>query len=184
LALATVYGTVRQSGGHIWVYSEPGHGTTFKIYLPRTEAHETAAVALPRQLSRLTMEHAIVLLVEDEQVVRDMVVVALERRGYRVLPVHSAEAAIEILGRPETVVDLIVSDVIMPGMGGPELLEQVRLLRPGLPAILMSGHTALTTEQRPIALGVTVLEKPFTGEGLDEAIREVLSNAGRSRWPL
>jgi signal transduction histidine kinase/CheY-like chemotaxis protein len=182
LGLATVYGTVRQSGGHIWVYSEPGRGTSFKIYLPRSEAARATEAPPPAALPRpnpsvpSSRKNTTVLLVEDEQVVRDMVVAALQRRGYSVLPVASAEAAIELLGRPDTAVDLMLSDVVMPGMSGPELVAKIWQARPELPAIFMSGYTGLTIERGQIPDGVTVLEKPFTGERLDEAIREAISN--------
>jgi len=176
LGLATVYGTIRQSGGHIWVYSEPGHGTTFKIYLPRTDAPLTSDVAVERAPLEAMTEHPSVLLVEDEQLVRDMIGPALERRGYRVVAVPSAEAAIEVLAQRDADVDVILSDVVMPGMSGPELLEQVWQSRPGLPAVFMSGYTALTLERRPIPEGVTLLEKPFTSERLDEAIRQALAD--------
>ena len=185
LGLATVYGTVRQSGGHIWVYSEPGRGTSFKIYLPRSEAAVTteappqAALSRPVPIAASASKDTTVLLVEDEQVVRDMVVAALERRGYGVLPVASAEAAIDLLGRPDAVVDLMLSDVVMPGMSGPELVAQVWRARPELPTIFMSGYTGLTMERGQIPDGVTVLEKPFTGDRLEEAIREALSRVDR-----
>jgi signal transduction histidine kinase/ActR/RegA family two-component response regulator len=181
LGLATVYGTVRQSGGHIWVYSEPGRGTTFKIYLPRSEAtgvtETPPPAAQPRALPAPPSDRkgTTILLVEDEQVVRDMVVAALQRRGYSVLPVASAEAAIELLGRPDAAVDLMLSDIVMPGLSGPELVAQVWQARPDLPTIFMSGYTGMTIERGQIPDGVTVLEKPFTSERLDEAIREALS---------
>jgi signal transduction histidine kinase/CheY-like chemotaxis protein len=181
LGLATVYGTVRQSGGHIWVYSEPGRGTSFKIYLPRSEAARatdapSAAPSRPLLDMPSSPRDTTVLLVEDEQVVRDMIVAALQRRGYRVLPVASAEAAIDLIGRSDAVVDLMLSDVVMPGMSGPELVAQVWQIRPELPTIFMSGYTGLTIERGGIPDGVTVLEKPFTGERLEEAIREALAS--------
>jgi two-component system cell cycle sensor histidine kinase/response regulator CckA len=118
-----------------------------------------------------------ILLVEDEHVVRDMIRLGLERRGYRVAAAASAEAAIEFLGVPDAEVDLLLSDVVMPGMDGPALLEHVRLTRPGLPAIFMSAYAASAIERPPIPDGVILLEKPFTGARLDEAIRKVLAEA-------
>jgi CheY-like chemotaxis protein len=177
LGLATVYGTVRQSGGHIWVYSEPDAGTTFKIYLPRSLGPaESEPAQVPQALS-VREERATVLLVEDEQVVRDMVIAALERRGYEVVAVASAEAAIELLENEALAIDLMLSDVVMPGMSGPQLVDYVWRTRPGLPTIFMSGYTALAIDHRPIPEGVILLEKPFTSERLDEAIRETLANA-------
>jgi CheY-like chemotaxis protein len=185
LGLATVYGTVRQSGGHIWVYSEPGRGTTFKIYLPRSEATDTEARTVnapPRPIRSLpsTNAHPTILVVEDEQVVRDMVVAALQRRGYVVLPVSSAESAIELLAQPDATVDVMLSDVVMPGMSGPELVAHVWQTRPNLPTIFMSGYTGSTIERGQIPDDVTILEKPFTSDRLDEAIRETLASHDRS----
>jgi two-component system cell cycle sensor histidine kinase/response regulator CckA len=178
LGLATVYGTVRQSGGYIWVYSEPGHGTSFKIYFPRATGQVVAEPATPPEpLAPAAVSRARILLVEDEQVVRDMVRLALERRGYRVMSAASAERALDVLVRTNEEIDLLLSDVVMPGMDGPTLLEQVWLSRPGLPAIFMSGYTAGAMERRPIPDGLTLLEKPFTAAKLDEAIRRVLTRA-------
>jgi signal transduction histidine kinase/CheY-like chemotaxis protein len=178
LGLATVYGTVRQSGGNIWVYSEPDQGTSFKIYLPRTDrVAEGAEPVAP--VGRSTGRHdETVLLAEDEALVRKFLVTAIERAGYVVVAVASAEAAIEYLARPETAVGVIVTDVVMPGMSGPELIEEVWRTRPGLPAIFMSGYTAAAMEQRTIPDGVALLEKPFTSEQLQAALDAAL---GRSR---
>jgi two-component system, cell cycle sensor histidine kinase and response regulator CckA len=175
LGLATVYGTIRQSGGYIWVYSEPGQGTSFKIYFPRAIGRVVApAAAPPEPPSPAAPSRARILLVEDEQVVRDMVRLALERRGYRVMSVGSAERALDVLLHTNEDIDLLLSDVVMPGMDGPTLLEHVWQKRPGLLAIFMSGYTAGAMERRPIPDGMTLLEKPFTAAKLDETIRQVL----------
>jgi CheY-like chemotaxis protein len=178
LGLATVYGTVRQSGGNIWVYSEPDHGTSFKIYLPRTDrAAEVAEPVTPVARSSGRRD-ATVLLAEDEDLVRRFLVMAIERAAYEVVAVPSAEAALEYLAQPDAHVGVLVADVVMPGMSGPELLEEVWRTRPGLPAIFMSGYTAATMEQRTIPDGVALLEKPFTSEQLQAALDAAL---GRSR---
>jgi signal transduction histidine kinase len=173
LGLATVYGTVRQSGGHIWVYSEPRQGTTFKVYLPRAAgpSPELAAITA-RAEARGGSE--LVLVAEDEDYVRAMIVQALERRGYEVLAVESGEAALEALADRGAAVGVLLSDMVMPGIGGLELVEQARALRPDLRAIVMSGYTATQMDQRQLPADVTFLEKPFTLARLDEAIREVL----------
>ena len=171
LGLASVYGTIRQSGGHIWVYSEPGHGTTFKLYLPRTEDGATPVVAAtvaaePRR------GHEVVLVAEDEELVRTMVVYALRQRGYTVVAVTTGEEALTVIAERGHELGVLLTDVIMPGISGIELLERARQARPDLRAIFMSGYTALTMDHRKPPPGVTFLEKPFTLARLDEAIRE------------
>jgi len=174
LGLATVYGTVHQSGGYVWVYSEPGQGTTFKIYLPRTtqpgdvDAEPTAPNPQPRP------KHETILVAEDEAVVREMVVAALERLGYRVMAASTGEEAVRLIDRLGDEIDLLLSDVVMPGMSGPDLLDRARRTRPDLRAIFMSGYTALTIG-RPIQPGVTLLEKPFSGSRLGEVVRDTLA---------
>ena len=172
LGLASVYGTVRQSGGHIWVYSEPGQGTTFKVYLPRAEGVAAAPAVAPRPEPNVT--HELILVAEDEAYVRTMIVQALERRGHTVLAVETGEAALEAIENRGGEIGLLLTDMVMPGIGGLELLEQARAVRPELRAIVMSGYTALQLDQRPLPADVTFLEKPFTLVRLDEAIREVL----------
>lgn len=120
-----------------------------------------------------------ILLVEDEQVVRDMIKLALERLGYRVTAVALAEAALNYLERPDVDIDLLLSDVVLPGLDGPALLEEVRRTRPGLPAIFISGYTAAAPERRPVPDDVPLLEKPFTGARLGETIRAVLAESRR-----
>jgi two-component system, cell cycle sensor histidine kinase and response regulator CckA len=180
LGLATVYGTVRQSGGHIWVYSEPGQGTTFKIYLPRAEAVLPAEGDVATPVRPLVAATATVLLVEDEAIVRDMMVIVLERRGYRVVAVSSGEAALEVLASIDATIDVLLTDVVMPGMDGLELFERLATIRPALPAVFMSGYTAMTLQRRPIPDGAEVLEKPFTAARLDETIRAALGGAADS----
>jgi signal transduction histidine kinase/CheY-like chemotaxis protein len=181
LGLATVYGTVRQSGGHIWVYSEPDRGTSFKIYLPRTDQETSVAAAPAPDQERTIQRDETVLLAEDEELVRTFLIAALERAGHQVVAVASAEAALEYLSRPDARVGVIVSDVVMPGMSGPELLEEVWRTMPGLPAVLMSGYTAAAMEQRPLPDQAVLLEKPFTGEQLEVAISAALAGATGNR---
>jgi two-component system, cell cycle sensor histidine kinase and response regulator CckA len=176
LGLATVYGTVRQSGGYVWVYSEPGEGTTFKVYLPRTTEPGDVETERPSPGPQPRPQHETILVAEDEAVVREMVVAALERLGYRVMAASTGEEAVRLIDRLGDEIDLLLSDVVMPGMSGPDLLDRARRTRPELRAIFMSGYTALTIG-RPIQAGVTLLEKPFSGARLGEVVRETL--AGR-----
>jgi two-component system cell cycle sensor histidine kinase/response regulator CckA len=176
LGLSTVYGTVHQSGGYVWVYSEPGHGTTFKVYLPRTSQSGDAEIEAATPTPQPKAQHETILVAEDEAVVREMVVAALERLGYRVMAASTGEEAVRLIDRLGEEIDLLLSDVVMPGMSGPDLLDRARRTRPELRAIFMSGYTALTIG-RPIQSGVTLLEKPFSGARLGEVVREIL--AGR-----
>jgi CheY-like chemotaxis protein len=178
--LATVYGTVRQSGGHIWVYSEPGQGTTFKIYLPRTEADAAAvADARPRRIEAGSGPRR-VLLAEDEDLVRQFVIAALERAGHAVVSVASGDEALAYLADPGATVDLLISDVVMPGLSGPELLQRVWETRPNLPAVFMSGYTAGALVGRSMPAGTILLEKPFTGDDLEAAIATVMRDDGEA----
>ncbi len=178
LGLATVYGTVKQSGGYIWVYSEIGRGTTFKVYLPRTDSEVEPVLGDAPPPSRVASRgHETILVAEDEAVVREMVTAALERLGYRVVVASTGEEAVRLIDRLGDEIDLLLSDVVMPGMSGPDLFDRARRTRPDLRAIFMSGYTALSMG-RPIPEGVTLLEKPFSGARLDEVVRETLA-AGR-----
>jgi len=118
--------------------------------------------------------HETILVAEDEAVVRDMVVLALEHAGYRVVAASTGEEAVRLIDRMGEEIDLLLSDVIMPGMSGPDLYDRARRTRPGLKAIFMSGYSALDIG-RPIPEGITLLEKPFTSARLNEAVRETLS---------
>jgi len=122
--------------------------------------------------------HGTILVAEDEAVVREMVVAALERLGYRVMAASTGEEAVRLIDRLGDEIDLLLSDVVMPGMSGPDLLDRARRTRPELRAIFMSGYTALTIG-RPIQAGVTLLEKPFSGARLGEVVRETLAAEDR-----
>jgi PAS domain S-box-containing protein len=175
LGLATVYGTVKQSGGYIWVYSEPGLGTTFKVYLPWTtdEAASAAGEPAPPPPAQVRA-HETILVAEDEAVVREMVVASLERLGYRVVAASTGEEAVRLIDRLGDEIDLLLSDVVMPGMSGPDLYDRARRTRPDLRAVFMSGYTSLSMG-RPIPDGVTLLEKPFSAARLDQVVRDTLT---------
>ena len=175
LGLATVYGTVKQSGGYIWVYSEPDHGTTFKVYLPSTDEPDAPApTEEPAPVGTRQPGHETILVAEDEAVVRERVVASLERLGYRVVAASTGEEAVRLIDRLGDEIDLLLSDVVMPGMSGPDLYDRARRTRPDLRAVFMSGYTALSMG-RPIPDGITLLEKPFSAARLDQVVRETLS---------
>jgi hypothetical protein len=178
LGLATIYGIVRQSGGHIWLYSEPGIGSTFKLFFPRAEAdvdRDEPAPATP------DLGTGTILLVEDEDAVRDIVRRILERAGYRVVAAPDAPAALEIVrGRGEQIAAL-VSDVVMPGLMGTELADFVRRERPEIGIVLLSGYTAETLDLADLlARGARFLSKPFAPDALIREVAEAIAAATRS----
>lgn len=178
LGLATVYGIVKQSGGGIYVYSEPGQGTVFKIYFPRVDeaAQPVAAPAAPRGAAAGTET---VLVVEDDEMVRKFVQRALAEAGYQVLAARDPAAAVELCERHASPIHLILSDVVMPQMHGPELMKKLTLLRPQARVIFMSGYTDTAVAHRDlVASGVPFLQKPLAPGVLTRKVREVLDAAG------
>jgi PAS domain S-box-containing protein len=177
LGLSTVYGIVKQSGGYIWVYSEVGQGTSFKVYLPRYAGSDEREVrrdtgARPEAHTR----GARILVVEDDNSVRASIRKLLARQGYHVLEAPSAEHALTLLGHLSQPVDLVISDMVMPKMSGLELRERLRQGHPGLPVLLMSGYSeeAITRLGRHQDLG-PVIEKPFTLHSMLQTIRQALT---------
>jgi two-component system, cell cycle sensor histidine kinase and response regulator CckA len=178
LGLSTVYGIVKQSGGHIWVYSEPGRGSTFKLYFPPN--YGAAQTTEPERILPPALgSGATILLVEDERPVRSTVRRLLERHGYKVLEAANGRDALSLLAARDGEIDLVLSDMVMPGMGGVELANRVRAQTPKLPVLLMTGYTeeAITRAgDRPI--DEHIIEKPFTLHTMLERVRWALAANG------
>jgi PAS domain S-box-containing protein len=173
LGLAVVDGIVKQSGGRIDVYSEQGVGTTFKVYLPASNRQDAAdATASDGRPPRGTET---VLLVEDEPAVREMTQAALQRHGYTVLPASSGPEALRIARANHGVINVVLTDVVMPGMSGPQLVEQLREEHPQLAALFMSGYTSDAVLRHGIETGeADFLQKPFSTAALAAKLRQVL----------
>jgi CheY-like chemotaxis protein len=173
LGLSIVYGIVRQSGGVVKVSSEPGQGSTIKVYLPRVEADEPAAE--PEQPLR---GEETVLVVEDEDSVRELVRYILEEHGHAVLTARHGRDALMIAERYERPIDLLVTDVVMPEMGGGELVERLTARRPNLKVLYISGYTNDEVLRRGVqGAGTGFLHKPFSADTLMLRVREVLKAA-------
>ena len=173
LGLANVYAIVKQAGGHIWVYSEPGRGTTFRIYLLCADhklgsAREAEAEALPPRREGTT-----ILLVEDDEVMRSLTRQMLEEHGYRVVEAEDGKVALERVGADHEI-DLTLTDVVMRGMSGPELVLRLTESHPEMKILYMSGYTGELLSDRKISTGVALLEKPFTRMSLLKTLHAAL----------
>jgi CheY-like chemotaxis protein len=171
LGLSTVYGIVKQSGGYVMVQSEKGHGTTFNIYLPRVDAStERDVVQAPRAAAGGSET---VLLVEDEESVRQLVRETLQAKGYKVVEAENGEAGVARAAEHQGKIDMVITDVVMPGMGGRELVKRLAETRPETKVLYLSGYTEDAIEGT-LESGTAFLQKPFTLQNLSRKVREVL----------
>lgn len=177
LGLSTCYGIIRQAHGFIWVYSEPGQGTTFKVYLPRVMAAKDVEVVAPVPAAIGGSET--ILLAEDNEQVRRLAVRTLQELGYRVVACNSAEEALESMG--ELTIDLLITDVILPGLNGKALAERVTEAQPNVRVLFMSGYSEnAIVHHGVLEEGVELLQKPFSPPDLARRVREILERE-RSR---
>jgi PAS domain S-box-containing protein len=178
LGLSTVYGIVRQSSGHVWVYSEPGHGTCFRIYLPQAEPAAGASSTVPavtKEPVRPGSGTETLLIVEDERAVRELTRHVLGLHGYRTLDAANGSEALAVAAAHDGPIDLLVTDVVMPGMSGPELAAKLQTARPETAVLFVSGYTSHAAVRGEILQeGSDFLQKPFTPTDLAATVRKIL----------
>ncbi|MCK4620340.1 MAG: response regulator, partial [Desulfobacterales bacterium] len=174
LGLSTVYGIVKQSNGFVWVYSEPGKGTTFKVYLPKVKGDAEPEEKEQTSVAELGGSET-VLIVEDDYGLRKFAQEVLLRHGYRVLDAENGEDALKVGKEHDGQIDLMITDVVMPKMGGKEAAERLQPLYPQMKVIYMSGYTDNAIVRHGVLEpGLNFFEKPFTPEGLARKVREAL----------
>jgi len=179
LGLSTVYGIVQQSGGHIWVYSEPGQGTTFKIYLPRVSQTTTSDKLDHEAVKRTFLPRGTetILLVEDEVAVRTLALRVLKRQGYTVLDAANGVEALEVVDRHQGQINLLLTDTVMPKMGGQELAQKFKEIQPQTRVLFTSGYSDKNQEiDKLVKSGVGFIQKPFSAVGLAQKVREILDD--------
>jgi PAS domain S-box-containing protein len=176
MGLSTVYGIVKQSGGYIWVYSEPGQGTSFKVYFPQV-GDAAASDASRTQLPELARGSETILVVEDEETVRHLILAVLRRRGYQTLEARQAQEALEFAEKHPGPIHVMLTDVVMPKMSGRELANQLATLRPEAKILFMSGYaTNAIIHHGVLDPGTAFLQKPFTPDALVRKIRQILDD--------
>jgi CheY-like chemotaxis protein len=174
--MSTVYGIVKQSGGDIWVYSEPGVGTTFKIYFPRaTEPIEVNEIARPTPPRRCGNET--ILLVEDSAPLRQLTREILSREGYAILEAADGLQALELFKQFDGNIHLLMTDIVMPKLRGTELVAKITQERPDLAVVFLSGYTEEAVSRLPGQVRISILEKPFTADALLRTVRQALDDA-------
>ena len=174
LGLATVYGIVQQSGGHVWVYSEPGRGTTFKVYLPCADEKTGLALEPEGQVSIRRGEGTTILLVEDDPLMRRLSTQTLAAQGYSVIDAEDGKTALAQAAANPGRIDLVLTDVVMQGMSGPELVLRLMDSHPETRFLYMSGYTGELVVDHGLSEGIPLLEKPFTRAALLGAIQSAL----------
>jgi len=174
LGLATVYGIVKQSGGHVWVYSEPGHGTTFKIYLPSADHKLGTAQESRTEVLPVRREGVTILVAEDDAIMRRLTRKMLEEHGYKVLEAEDGVSALKVIGSDDASIDLILTDVVMKGMNGPELVLRLIDSHPKIKVVYMSGYTGELVMHQGLDGSIRLLEKPFTRADLLKTIDAAL----------
>ena len=177
LGLPTVYGIVRQNGGFIWVYSETGQGTTFKFFLPRFSGDGAGAGEERQPEMEYLRGSETILLVEDDDMLRTLAVNVLRQYGYEVLEARAGDEAMSLFERCQGAVALALSDVVMPGLSGPELAARLQARRPETKVLLMSGYADDVIHRYGfLAVDLPLIEKPFSVEGLLSKVRQVLDS--------
>jgi CheY-like chemotaxis protein len=175
LGLATVYGIVKQSGGYIWTYSEPGLGTIFKVYLPQVDLAEEAGASRKRKSAVRLSGRETILVAEDDGALRYVACRALRTFGYLVLEARNGREALDLCERYDGPIHAVVSDLVMPEMSGSELADRIAARHPGIKVLLMSGYSGDEAARMSIMrAGDAFIEKPFAADALAARVRELL----------